>query len=106
MADVTATITLKGDYRDGLNQEELVTKISDAIERESKVLEVGGFKVEECKVVVNGDPALDPRTGIEEPRSYQRRLCLDCREALGHAHLSGCRYNGVVLTLQSGLYDD
>lgn len=107
MADVTATIRVKGTYRDGLDPEDLVQKLSDAIERESRVLEVGGFKVEECSVTLNADPSLDRRTGIEEPqREYQRRRCLDCREPLGHGHLSTCRYNGVVLTLQSGLYDD
>lgn len=111
MADVTATISLKGVYGDGLDPEELVQKLTDAVERETRILQAGGFLVEDCTVRVSAPPSLDRRTGIEDQPgglqpTGQRRRCLDCHEPLSHGHLEACRYNGVVLTLQSGLYDD
>lgn len=113
MGDMTANISLRGNYRDGLDPDHLAQLLDDVIQRESRVMKAGGFELTECKTVVNADPALDRRTGIEEATSHngieptgQRRRCLYCHRPLGHGHVDECRFNGVVLTLQSGLYDD
>lgn len=93
MADVSVTLTIRGEWPDGRDRTELIQIVTDAIEREAPVLKAGGLTVSQVDVRVPADlPDLDPATGIEERQS---RACTDCGEPLGHAHAATCIFNNI-----------
>lgn len=80
---------------------EAVGKVEETL---SQVREGKMGRVETSHKLTDEAPVIDRDTGIEE--EPKKRLCLDqrCAQPLGHAHKASCRFNGTVLTLQSGLY--
>lgn len=89
MAERVVTVTVKGQFTDHKDPHELTDMINDAITRESKVLEAGGFILESVEsavsVTIDG-PMLDRATGIEDVR----RICNDCHQSLGYEHAERC----------------
>lgn len=94
MAELTATIRVRGEFKEGLDPHSLGDLLNDAINREAHVLQAGGFTVCGVESSVPGTEGgkLDPRTGIEDPR----RLCSHCGRYLGYTHASECDRDGQV----------
>lgn len=94
MAELTAVVRVRGEFRDGLDPHALGDMLNDAINREAGVLAAGGFAVLGVESSVPGTEGgrLDPRTGVEDPR----RLCSHCGRYLGYTHAAECDRDGQV----------
>jgi hypothetical protein len=93
VAELTATIKVRGDYHKGRDISDLADMLADAIHREARVLQAGGFTVMEVNATVPETANLDPSTGIEDPR----RLCEHCGRFLGYTHSAECDRDGQVV---------
>lgn len=93
MPDLTVTIKVRGNYRDGLDQTAVPGMLKDAMYREARVLQAGGFSLQDVDVVVGEDPVVNRATGIEDP---PRRMCQHCGRFIGYAHSPECDRDGQV----------
>jgi hypothetical protein len=92
VAELTATIKVRGTAKDGLDPHRLGDLLNDAINREARVLQAGGFTVLGVESTVPETANLDPATGIEDPR----RMCEHCGRFLGYTHSPECDRQGQV----------
>lgn len=92
MAELTATIKVRGDLKEGFDPHTLGELLNDAINRDARFFRAAGFSVFGVESSVPDAAQLDPRTGIEE----QRRLCDHCGRFLGYTHSPECDRAGQV----------
>lgn len=93
MAELTATIKVRGEFKDGLDPHTIGDLLNDAINREARVLQAGGFTVLGVESSVPETVNLDPRTGLED---QPRRMCSHCGRFLGYTHSPECDRDGQV----------
>lgn len=92
MAELTVVVKVRGHVRDGQDPHVLGGLLNDAVNRQARVLQAGGFTVLGVESSVPETANLDPATGLEDPR----RLCEHCGRFLGYTHSPECDRSGQV----------